>query len=417
MSGWKFAIGNLVTRAGSDPLALGATEDPIYPLSKLGNGYPDEVSRFLLETDGVYAATFDLSLFRLTTTRIDAPIGWADLLNAISGTPGLFTFPADRATYFARTNVVRFFRPVYQDIDVMPGEDTEIDFALYRDDAGGSTVTKLGIKVLDLKSGRYFDGATDSWTDDPTKNAGSTTTVDTWVDITEPIPADPTQAERTTYRVILFNEAPAFDGSSDAYVHDPALYAALDTFAIIGHNLPNGATVTFGALSGDVAYPSFFGQGSPVTARNWTLTITYPAGAFPYADRPIIGELWASMLREDMPCPVFPFDLEVEDIGQVRLTGGRGRLAVWSDSVRPNRTARMRFKDNQAAYEQSRDNILGATRNGADPMLLLPVEGFEGAGVLFHGRVGVKTTFARTGRNARTYEIELEESPFPRGLP
>lgn len=421
MSGWRFAVGNLITRAGSFGVASGATEDPLYPLSKLGNGYPDEAARFLLETDGVYAVTFDLNLLRLTTDRADAPIGWADLINANSGTPGQFTSPPDRATYFARTNVVRFFRSVYQDIDVMPGENLEIDFALYRDDAGGSSVTKLGIKVLDLKSGCYYDGAANVWTTDPTKSVGETTMVDTWVDITESIPADPTQKERTIYRVILFNEAPSFDANSDAYVHDPALYAELDFVAGIGHNLPKGSTITFNAIAAvSVAQPSFSMQGAPATARNWTLTITYPTGAYPYADRPIIGELWASMLREDMPCPVFPFDLVVEDVGQVRLPGGRGRLAVWSDSVRPNRTARMKFKDGQIAYEQSRNNILGATRNGADPMLLVPVDGFEAIPdviVIFHGRVGEKTTYSRTGTNARNYEIELEESPFPRGLP
>ena len=56
------------------------------------------------------------------------------------------------------------------------------------------------------------------------------------------------------------------------------------------------------------------------------------------------------------------------------------------------------------------------TRHGQEPMLLLPDASFEGAGRVYHGRLGDEVAYSRiapgTTEAIRTFTWAFEESPF-----
>lgn len=411
---WKLALGNLITRAPAFGVAAGSTEDPYFPLSEVGNGYPDDPARWLWESDGIYSADFDLNLFAQSSARADAPTGWRDLVLTLAGTPGLGANPPEVGTFDTRADTVKFYGPIFQDIEVMPGEDLLFEGGLRFPAA--SAATGVEVLVLNLRTGKQWDGVLNAWNNsaDP---LGEETVVDTWNDVSEPIVNDST--ERVTYRVILKPVAASYDATTFAYVSTPAITAAQDFVALVGSNLPVGATVAWddGAFPRSItpAYPSAFALGTSSSARYWSLDVTMPANTIALHGAPFIGELWAGRLVDLVACPGYPFDIVEGDIAQVRLQGGLGREFVYSELEFPTRAFKMRFKTtNDSQYEDARDSFLRASRYGADPVILVPVDQLEGAGTLWHGRVGPETTFARVGLTRRTFEITLRESPFPR---
>jgi len=127
MANWTYSVGNLLTRAPAAPVASGGSlEDPLYPLADLGSGHPDEPSRWRRNDAGDYRAELDLNQLASSSDRADAPTGWADLTNFLEGQAGLPVDPPDYGDYGGRVGVLRAFRPVYQDVTVMPGEDGRI---------------------------------------------------------------------------------------------------------------------------------------------------------------------------------------------------------------------------------------------------------------------------------------------------
>jgi len=410
---WKLAVGNLISRAPAAPAASGASPDPLYPLTDLGNGHPDDPGRLLRETDGAYAITFDLNLLAASSSRIDAPTGWADLANRLAGTPGLPAFPPEQGTFAARANSLKFYGPVYQDVEVMPGEDLLFAGGIYRPSA--SAVTAVQVVVIDLATGKQWDGVASAW-NNSTDPLAAQATDDTWLDVSRTI----TNAsdERTTYRVIL---VPVGGSGSTfyAYASDPGLAAEQDFVAVIGNNIPAGSTMTWadGTVTATLtpAYPSFSATFTASTKRAWTLSIAMPTNQKDFTAAPYIGELWSGRLVDMVACPGFPFDIIEGDIAQVRLEGGLGRESVFTETERPTRAFKLKFTaTNDAQYEDARDSFLRATRYGADPLILVPIDALEGVGTLWHGRIGPETTFSRISNRKRTFEVNLRESPFPR---
>lgn len=416
MADWKFALGNLITRAATVGAASGGSaEDPLYPISQIGNGHPDDPSRFVWETDGIYTAAFDLNQLAWTSDRTDAPLGWRDLTLTLAGTPGLPTNPVEFGTFGTRANSFKFYGPVYQDIDVMPGEDLLLDAGLFLPAA--STATGVRVVVINLTTGEQWDGADNEWNDEDDPLA-RTTTVDTWLDFAEPIVADALIGIRTTYRVILIPEAAAYDATTYAYCSAPTLSAAQDFVAFIGNNIPVGSTVTWsdGTATRTItpAFPSCYETGTSSSKAAWTLSITMPTNTKAWQPAPFIGELWAGRLLTLGDCPGFPFDVTEGDLGQIRLEGGLGRETVYTEADRLfNRAFKLSFKSKQDGYESMRDDFLRACRYGADPVLLAPISTLEGD-TLFHGRVGPDATFSLVNRSRRQYTVNLRESPLPR---
>lgn len=415
MANWKIALGNLISRAPAFGVASGSTEDPVYPLADLGNGHPDDPSRWLFETDGGYAATFDLNLLAMESDRVDAPSGWADLTNRLNGTPGLPADPPVWGTFGTRPNTIKVFRPSYQDIDVMPGESVLFEAGLRVPIADGTSATAVKIVVIDLGNGKQWDGVLDAWNNsaDPVAEASA----DAWTDVSETIVY--TGAVRTTLRVMIVPVAGTYDSTSYVWVSDPGLTASQDFVALVGHNIPDNATVTWSDGTNTrvivPARPSVYATGTASIERNWTLTITVPTNTAAFTSAPYIGELWAGRLIDLTACPGYPFDIKEEDLGQVRLEGGLGRESVFTEMEYPNRSFKLRFKTtNDAQYEDARDTLLRASRYGADPIILAPVDALEGAGTIWHGRIGQDVTFSRTTLTKRTFDVDLRESPFPR---
>src|SRR3990172_7184739 len=149
MANWTYSVGNLLTRAPAAPVASGGSlEDPLYPLADLGSGHPDEPSRWRRNDAGDYRAELDLNQLASSSDRADAPTGWADLTNFLEGQAGLPVDPPDYGDYGGRVGVLRAFRPVYQDVTVMPGEDGRITVGLYR--PAGATLNAVFFPVVYL---------------------------------------------------------------------------------------------------------------------------------------------------------------------------------------------------------------------------------------------------------------------------
>jgi hypothetical protein len=113
-------------------------------------------------------------------------------------------------------------------------------------------------------------------------------------------------------------------------------------------------------------------------------------------------------------CPAFPFDMERVDSGQVRQPGGYRRQNVFSDAALDIASLKMNFEGDEAGYLQARHFMQDATRHGADPMLVLPVDVMEGPDAIYHGRLRDSTTYSRINYPRRKYSLILDEDPFPR---
>lgn len=411
---WKLGIGNLITRAPASATAVGSTADPVYPFSNAGNGYPDEPSRWLFESDGVYGASFDLNLFSPAGDRTDAPSGWRDLLLSLLGTPGLPPDPPEWGTFAARANTLKLYRPSFQDVDVLPGEDHLFECGLYLPAASSATGVK--VVVMNLSTGKQWDGAANAWNNDADPLAEQTVD-DAWLDVSETLTNE--SSERVTYRVMLIPVGGA-GASFYVYVSDPTLTAEQDFVSLVGHNFPVGSTVTWsdGTVTATLSPITTFSTYqtfavTPSSRRTWTLSVTYPANTKDWHPSPYFGELWAGRLVDSV-CPSYPFDVLEGDLGQIRLEGGLGHETVITESERPNRLFTMKFKATADDYFDARDNFIRACRQGADPIMLAPPDAIEGAGTIWHGRIGPETTYSLINRSRRTFEIKLRESPWPR---
>jgi hypothetical protein len=429
MASWKFAVGNLVARAPAAPAAVSpAAADSLLPLAQLGSGYPDQQGGLQWRADGAYDIDFDLNLLATSSERADAPTGWYDLLNALAGTPGLPANPPDWGTYAGRT-ALRLFRPVAQDVEVMPGETVKVTGGLYF--ATASDATGVEIRVIDLTTGQQWEGtgSETDWTDDGV--VALQASPDAWEDFAVEIEADPSHTERRTYRVVVSPLAASFTASTYVYISanggggSPALFAAVDTAAIIGHNLPAGATVglvpqpsgTTIVLA--MAQPSSYATTvAAQLVQTWRLSIDIPAALAPSAPRPILGEVWIGQARTMLVgSPVPTFGGEESAPGQLRVEGPRKRVEVVADAARPVVSLELAFRArDDASFRQMRDEVMRLTRFGADPLLLLPRETFEGAGRVYHGRVEDTLSWSvitptETG-SARSFAMPFLESPF-----
>ncbi len=415
---WAFSVGNLISRAPAAPAAVSpAAQDSLLPLANLGSGYPDQQGAFQWDDGGAYGADFDLNLLATSSERADAPTGWFDLPNYLAGTPGLPADPPDWATYDGRT-ALRFFRPIAQDVEVMPGETVEFDVGLEL--PAGSAATAVRVRVTDLSTGKGWEGTSaDTWEAD---GVVAETSAGSWVDVAEEIAAATSRTERAIYRVILEPVAATFGPTTYAYASVPALFGAVDLAAIIGHNLEADAAVELAPQPSGTPIALTPGQPSmyavaaaPVLSQVWRLSIAAASGAAP---RPVLGEVWLGSARTLLAgSPVLPIGLTESAPGQLVLEAGRKRKEIVPDTAPPVLELELQFKArNDAHYRQIRDEIARLTRFGAEPFLLLPGATFEGAGRAYHGRIEDKVTYSLVspvdGGSVRSFALPFTESPF-----
>ncbi len=415
---WRYSIGNLAQRAPADPTAVSpAAEDSILPLVNLASGFPDEQGGLQWRSDGVYDIDFDLNLLAISSSRADAPTGWSDLLLLLAGTPGLPADPPDWGSYGGRTSVLRVFWPSIEDVDVMPGEDFKLKVGLYRP-SGAAGATGARVVVTDLWSGKSWNGS--AWTDGGVLATQSSS--DAWSDVDEEITADANRTERSTYRVLVEPVAASYGSTSYVYFSlngtngSPALVAEADLMAIIGHNIPDDAVVAFGATSMSPAPPSFYTTDASVYTQTWRLSIDMPSGN---RVRPIVGEVWIGKVRTLLGgAPILPIALTEGDPSQVRVKTLGGRVEVLGTGVPTRASMMLNFTFTDAAYKQARNEVTRLTRNGEEPLLLLTSDSFEGAGRLYHGRLGSEVTYSRISNSpgtnvaVRSFGWEFEESPL-----
>jgi hypothetical protein len=408
---WSFSIGNLAQRAAVAPAVVApAASDALLPLTNLATGYPDQEGSFTWRSDGIYKVDLDCNMLAASSSKADAPTGWRDLLLGLAGTPGLNANPPEQGTFAART-ALKVYAPSYQDVEVMPGEDFKLDIGLYRPSAG--TATAAQVEVIDTWSGKGWNGS--AWA-----NGGillSQSTADAWSDVSEEITADTNRTVRSTYRVVITPVAASYGATTYVYASFnaasgyPALYAKADFAALIGHNIPADATVSIGTHSLTTISPISTHQTFTAEYRQtWRVDIAMPSGN---QVRPKIGEVWIGRL-ETFTRGIDPgINLKEGDLQQIRVTAAQGRQEILSDLREPNKGLKMNVRTfTDASFYQYRDTLTRGTRFGADPLLLLPPAGLEGAARLVHGRVGSAVGYKHQEAGWREFTVSLMESPF-----
>jgi hypothetical protein len=306
----------------------------------------------------------------------------------------------------------------------MPGETVKLNASI-RWPAAAAGATGIRVRVVDSWSGKGWNGS--AWA-----NGGILETqlvADAWKDITEEITADATRLERSVYSVIIEPVAAAYGATTYCYASlnaaagSPVLIAELDTVAIIGHNLPADASVTLVPQGGGTtltltpAQPSMYVTGAATQlVQTWRLTIQMPTGDQP---RPVLGEVWLGKARTLAGhAPTLPYSLTEGDPGQVRVETAAGRIDVLGSGAPTHAEMMLSFTFDSAAYRQGRDEVARLTRFGEEPLLLLPSSGFEGAGRLYHGRLGQEVAYSRItppddgddAQSLRTFTWEFSES-------
>jgi len=409
---WSFSVGNFAQRAKRSTLAVSpAVADTLLPLSRLANGYPSDPASFDWRSDGAYQADVDLNVLIESSDRSDAPTGWRDLLLALADTPGLPANVPDWGTYGART-ALRLYSPVMQEVDVLPGEAWTLDCGLYS--PSGAASTGIRVRVVDTWSGKGWDGSTNAWT-----SAGvvaEQTSDDAWSDITEPITADTDRTCRSIYRVIVEPIASSYDATTYVYVSanggsgSPTFIPRASMVALVGHDIPLGATVSVGTHAVTVAALSCYATFSAEYRQTWRLDIAMPAGNHP---RPKVGELWIGNTTTMVQGPLGGIRLLDGDPAQLRLEAQQGRQEVLSDQKNPSQRMALKVKTSgDAAYEEWRNIVARASRFGVDPILLLPPDAFDGATRILHGRIGPTIGYTLPNAGWRTFSVEFSESPF-----
>jgi hypothetical protein len=300
-----------------------------------------------------------------------------------------------------------------QEIDVMPGEDFKLEIGLHWPTAAAGA-TGARVRVTDTWSGKSWDGTTDAWTD--TGVVAEQTVADAWLDVSETIVADANRLVRSTYRVVIEPVGASYDATSYVYFSmnatsgSPALYAKADMVALLGHNLPVGATVTVGTETVTVTPVSCIAEFTAKFLQTWRLDIAMPAGNQP---RPRIGELWIGAARTFLKKPLPGIAMTEGDQFQLRVEGAQGRMEVLSDQRLPAQKLMLTLKTTgDAPYEQYRSELTRGTKFGKDPMLLIPEDDFDGDDRVIHGRVGQVVAYSVTNKGWRSFSIEFAESPF-----
>jgi hypothetical protein len=304
----------------------------------------------------------------------------------------------------------------------MPGETVTLSMGIYRP-SGAAGATAVQVRVVDTWSGKGWDGS--AWADGGILE--SQAVVDTWEDFTESITADVSRQERSVYYVIVEPVAASYDATSYVYASAngaagiPVLYASPDLVALIGHNLPADATVTLDpqpagtSLTITPAQPSVYTVGAAAQAvRTWRLSIQMPTGVQP---RPVLGEVWIGSARTLLGgSPVLPITVGEGDEGQARAEAVGGRQDVLGTGVPTRASIMLQFTFDDASYKQARDEVARLTRHGEEPLLLLTSDSFEGAGRVYHGRLGSEVAYSRISPGEddalRSFTWEFEESPL-----
>jgi hypothetical protein len=409
---WSFSIGNLAQRAANAPAASSpSVSDTLLPISDLATGYPDEEGSFEWRADGNYVAIINTNLLANTSTRVDATTGYRDLLLDYAGS-GSNPNPPNWGTYAGRT-ALRAYRPLFQDIEAMPGEDMALAMGIYL--PANSVATAVQVRVTNTTSGLSWSGANTAW-----ESGGvveSQATDDTWEDFTETIVADVNMVFRSTYRVIVEPVANTYAANTCVYVSGlsgtgvPALYAEADFVALIGHNLPETATVSVGNFAFSVIdTPTASTTGNTELTQSYTMSIQMPAGNQP---KPKIGEVWIGKLIT-LTRGIDPdIDIKEGDVAQIRVQGATGRQEVVSDIRLPATYATMKVRTfTDAQWIQYRNLIYRGTRFGADPFVLVPPDDLQGSGRVMHGRIGPILGTIHKENTWREFSMEFAESTF-----
>jgi len=223
---------------------------------------------------------------------------------------------------------------------------------------------------------------------------------------------------RSSYRVVISPVAASYSATTYVYASSysneldgsPAMIGEADLAALVGHNIPDSATVTVGPISLPITAVSCAATDTASYTQVWQLAIQMPAGNQP---RPKIGELWIGMNRVFLRGPDPGITVKEGDPNQIRVEAAQGRLEILSDQRLPAEAISMGIRTfTDAAFAQYKNEIQRGTRFGADPILLLPDAALEGSGRVIFGRIGQEISYTHKEAGFRSFTIEFKESPL-----
>lgn len=261
-----------------------------------------------------------------------------------------------------------------------------------RGEAGVPSTARVA--VMDLESGvdsnglgRLYLTSAGAWTATPTWLG--TTAIYAWTDVAVRFQV-PTLAlwGRTTGKLLILLETSA---GGTCYFDAISLAPAVDTVALVGHNLPSYATIglydtadyTAGNLLGTVAAlqpVAFFRLTTAVYHPIVSVAATWPTNFGPYR-APFIAELYLGQSVE-LRTPRINQQTEwTED--QIRLQA-RGHVSTYRDVHYPQRNPTLTLDfPTLAERDAVRDEWMLATEFGSRPHLVLPSTGAHPTQCLF----------------------------------
>jgi hypothetical protein len=337
-------LGNVLERAAIAPTpGAGSAEDALAPLANWRDGKSQAAGLFAHDVDGTYLANLDLNVLKYTSQALDAPFGWRDLLFTFTRTPGL---PSNPVTFGA--GVFGIKRASFQEWTVFAGETWKITAT---DVNAAITTGNAYVKLQEVTTGRWFTGS--AWQNAEASILSLAAGANSALNVT--VTPDTALVGRGLYRLIVTLSG-VWDFTRTVQVTGPAAFPQIDGVAVIGNNIPAGATVELALASGPTwaltpRRPSFYAVDQTAgLGRVWTLTITHPTGAEVVGAPPGIGELFLGLSRTCVTFPGFPFDVPARDPAQIRLDNGTGGTEALSAAQRPLRNGTMRFRSLEAGY-------------------------------------------------------------------
>lgn len=399
-----------------------ATVEVAYPLAGLYDGRTSPVCQWD-PTVAILAADVAMPLNAVTegSFEVDAA-GWlvdaegtytVDATDPKDGASSLKCISTGNDTY-ARQHVTVFADHLYEVRVSTRGE------------AGVPSTARFA--VMEMESGVDANGYGRLWlqsdgTFTTTQTWHGTTAVYAWTDTVIRF-RTPSFASwgRTTGTVTILLHTSA---GGTCYFDEISMAPAVDTVAVIGHNLPSYATIglydwpdyTGGNLLGSVAATqpvSFFRLATPAYFPTMSVAATWPATFGPLR-APYIGEIYVGqsvLLRT----PKIRMATEWSE-DQIRLQA-RGHVSTYRDHHYPQRSPRIELDFTTSAERVAvRDQWMLATEWGSRPHLVMPATGAQPDVCLF---ATVEPTYTEEHDHQDLYfhaEYQVKELPILRHEP
>jgi hypothetical protein len=399
-----------------------AAMDASYPLANLYDGRPATPGRLAAASTGFYVR-FPNNLVSNGDFEQSFLPGWTASSATLTSETGAGYFHKGAKSMKVVTSSAG--GGAYQDITVRAGEYLQLWAAIRSD---GSNAARVTVRLLDTYQDLNSSGA---WAAYGTFAMTRTTaTMAAITPVTFQVPSFNTLGKATaTVRILLTGAANA----QTCYFDEVLVVPGINFAGVFGHgSIGSGAGLTL-ATSGASYWHSasasddFGAANNAAFARQAAhiLKTTMLYEPFPYVRvhpgaaygtytslaAPWIGELVVGQVADLARNPDYPVAIEYRE-PNVRMATAAGSQWVLPRGAAPTRKVTLSFAyASEAQYVDARDNLMGMSRAGAYPVVLIPTETDSGEAIF--GRLEDSTTFRRDNLVQRIAEFIVVEEAFP----